>query len=148
MGIAIGDVRAFVTDTITDSDRRKSHVDKQGDMAVPQIMYANDLNARCLAAAKHFTVHIRFREWEKPVSITKSVKRVEILFHFLTEKIGHNDRSDALFGFGRRDNITPAKTLQGFSHRNGLGFKVEILPCESEKFTLADIPQILPLFPL
>ena len=66
MGIAVGDVDAFMPHTLCNSQGSKAHVDQQTDVAVPQIVYANAFYPSLLTATVHFSVEIAFADGKHP----------------------------------------------------------------------------------
>ena len=53
MGISERDIDALMPDPIPDCDRRVSHIDQQGNMAVAEIVDSDLLHAALLAAVFH-----------------------------------------------------------------------------------------------
>lgn len=69
-------LHALVTAALCNQQRRKAHLHQQTGVTVPNIVYANFLDAGFLAAALHFVRQEILRIWEYPVSRFREVNEM------------------------------------------------------------------------
>ena len=67
MCVPIGYINALVSNTISDGDSRKSHVNEQTDVAMSDSVNPYSLYTAGGTASAHFVMQIGFCEWEYTV---------------------------------------------------------------------------------
>ena len=142
MCVVIGDVNAFVTDTIRNSSCGEAHVDEQRDMRVSQIMDAYALDIGFLCTSVHFVVEIAFCDGEHPIVRLDIVELFQIVLNFINEELRHLDDTVALFGFGRGNQVLSVQPLIGFCNGNGAFFKIKVSRGKSQKFTFTNTASV------
>ena len=106
MRIAIGYINALVPNTICDGYGRKNHINQKTNMTMTNSMNPYSFHSTGCTPTAYFVVEVGFREREYSVNICK-LQRFQIVLHFICVELWHEDTTDALFGFGRSDNIFP-----------------------------------------
>ena len=139
MSVAIGDIGALVTDAISDRQRGEAHLDEQGDMAVPQVMDPDPLDAGLLASALHLVRQVVLRHVEDAVMGTKVVPEVfQVLLHLLGEELGHGDSSHGVRGLRVSNGINALQTLIRLRDAQLRGLEDEVRRGEGEQLSAAD----------
>ena len=105
MRIAISDFHAFMSDAIADGNGGIAHVNKKGNVAVSQIVDSDDLYTRCLTSELHAALQGVLGQWEDAAVRFQSVKLLEIILYFVTEKVRHLNHAVAFLCLRRGDNV-------------------------------------------
>ncbi len=119
MGVAEGDVDAFVSHTLGDGHGMETHVDQQGNVRMAQVVDTNFLDACLYGAVVDFTQHKVFRDREDAVISFQVINGVEIFCQFLAEKDGKLDGSSAVGRFWRRDDVLALDAALGLGDGQG-----------------------------
>lgn len=98
---------------VSDCKGRKAHVNQQGDVAMPQVIYSDPLDPGLFRSPVHLPVEVGFRHRENAVCWLHGVQAFDIVLHFVTEERRHLNDSVALWRLGVGDNIPALDTLVG-----------------------------------
>lgn len=138
MGVAVGDVDAFVPYPLGDCHRAVSQMDEQGHMGVAQVVNPDAFDAALRRPSLHFPAEKTFGHGKGPVGGPQVIYHGKIVLDLLAEKGRHGDGAYALFGLGRCDAVLPFAAVVGFGNVDLLLFEVEILPGQRQQLPLPD----------
>ena len=96
---------------VSDCQGRKAHVNQQGDVAMPQIVYSDPLDPGLFRSPVHLTMEVGFCYREDTVCRLYGVQALDVVLHFITEESGHLNDPVALARLGVSDNIPALDTL-------------------------------------
>ena len=103
----------------------EAHLYEQRDVAVAQVVDADALDVRVLAAAVELVVELGLGEGEDAFVLPDG-KRSHPLFELVGEELGHHDGSDGLGRLGRRHHVAPVQALVGLRHLELEAGEVEV----------------------
>ena len=107
MSVAVSNIYALVTNTVSDCQSRESHINQQANMAVTKIVDSDAFYPCLFRASIHLMVQIMLADGENPVIRLDIVKLLEVFLHLLTQKLRHCYDSIALFCLWRGDDVLP-----------------------------------------
>ena len=113
MCISVGNIYAFVTNTVSNCQSRESHINQQTNVAVTNIVDSNALHPGCLAPPIHLMVQIMLANGKNAVIGFCAVEHFDIVLHLLSKKFWHQDFAIAFLGLGRGNDILPLEPLLG-----------------------------------
>lgn len=93
VGVAVGDVGRLVAHAVRDGERGEAHVDEQRNVAVPEVVDADGLEAGRFASALHLVAEEVLGHGEDPL-VGVEVEEGEERLQLLSAEAGHGD--DAL----------------------------------------------------
>ena len=118
-----------MTDTVCNSNYRKSLINQQADMAVTKVVNTNTLYASFLAAALHLSIEVIFCNWKQSIVQTDVILHSKIFLNFLHKETRHCDGAVTFFSFWRGNYISATDTLVGLAYCNGTFLKVKVCRC-------------------
>ena len=83
MGVAVGDIDTLMPHPVSDCQGRKSHVNQQGDVAMPQVVYSDPLDPGLFRSPVHLPVEVGFCYREDTVSQLHGVQALDVVLHFV-----------------------------------------------------------------
>ena len=122
-------LHALVTEAFCNQQRRKAHLHQQTGVTVPNIVYANFLDAGFLSAALHFVRQEILRIWEYPIFFIKIIALANIRFEAFSQHVRHCHHTVAFRRFRCGNHVLPIDPLIRLVHRDRRFFKVEIRRC-------------------
>ena len=138
MRVTASDVDAFMTHTFGNGDRREAFLDQEADMAVPQVVDADLLDARGFAAPLHLMGQEVPRDGEEAVGGLQTVQGFHVILHLVAEKSGNLDGSVALGGLGFGHHVAPLDPLVGFVDPQRRTLEVEVRSGECQQFAFTN----------
>ena len=142
MRVPVGDLHAFVSHTVANGNGRIAHVDKQGNVAVSQIVDSDDLDARRLASELHAALQGMLGQREDAAVRFQPIKLLEIVLYLVAEKVRHLDHAVAFLRFRRGDNVFALQALIGFIDAERFLLKIKVRRRQRQQLTLADAAPI------
>lgn len=138
MGIAEGDVDGFVAHPLGDGQCGEAHVDQQRNMAVPQIMHPDDLDAALLTAPLHAPLQGLLGEGEDPGVRLCAVQMLHIVSDLVAEELGHLDVAVAFLGLGIGDDILSLDPLVGLANHDDPLVEVKVRGGQGQKLAFPE----------
>ena len=111
VGVTVSNVDTLMPHPVSDCQGRKAHVNQQGDVAMPQIVYSDPLDPGLFRSPVHLTMEVGFCYREDTVCRLYGVQALDVVLHFITEESGHLNDPVALGRLGVSDNIPALDTL-------------------------------------
>ncbi len=139
VSVAIGDIGALVADAIGNRQRGEAHLDEQGNMAVPQVVDPDPLDAGFLASALYLVRQVILRNIEDAIVGTEVAPEFfQVLLHLLGEELGHGDPSHGVRGLRFGDGVDSLQALIRLRDAELRGLEDEIGWGEGEELSTAD----------
>ena len=138
MGVAVGNINAFMSHPVSDCQGRKAHVNEQRNVGVPQVVYSDPLYPGLFRTPVHLPVEVGFCHRENAVGGLHPIQALDIVSHFFTEESGHLNDPVALRGLGVGNHILALNPLVGLGDGDGLFLKVEVARSEGQQLPLPD----------
>ena len=133
MGVAVGNINAFMSHPVSDCQGRKAHVNEQRNVGVPQVVYSDPLYPGLFRTPVHLPVEVGFCHRENAVGGLHPIQALDIVSHFFTEESGHLNDPVALRGLGVGNHILALNPLVGLGDGDGLFLKVEVARSEGQQ---------------
>ena len=124
--ITIGNINAFMSNTVCDCDCTKSHFYQQGNMRVAKIVDSDSFDSCSFTASGHFIVHIRFGNRKDSLVRFDFIKTGDVILHFIRKEIRHLNIADTLGRFRIGDNVFGPDFLIGLVYAKNILLKLEV----------------------
>ena len=129
--VAERDVCALVAEAVGDGHGGIAHVDKEGHVAVSQVVDADALHARRLAAARHLVVHAVLGEREHALVVPHGMP-LEPVGQLVGEEAGHGHGPHGFRRLGVGDDVAALEALVGFADGHDGSPEVDVVGREGE----------------
>src|SRR5699024_10536506 len=138
VGVAVGNINAFMSHPVSDCQGRKAHVNEQRNVGVPQVVYSDPLDPSLFRPPVHLPVEVGFCHRENAVGGFHPIQALDIVPHFFTEENGHLNDPVALRCLGAGNHILGLERLAGLGDRDSLFPKVEVFMSEGQQLPRAN----------
>lgn len=101
MSVAVSNIYALVTNTVSDCQSGEAHINQKANVAVTNIVDSNTFHPGRLAAPVHFMVQIVLADRENAVIRFCTIEHLKVVLHLFREEIRHQDFTIAFLGLGR-----------------------------------------------
>lgn len=134
--VAEGHVRALVAQALGYGHGGEAHLYEQRYVTVAQVVDADALDVRALAAAVELVVELCLGEDEDALVLPDG-KRAHPLLELVGEELGHHDGTDGLGRLWRRHHVAPVQALVGLRHLELRAREVEVSRREGQELARA-----------
>ena len=131
----VGDIHAFMSNTIPDCYCGETHLNQQGNVAVSEVVDSDALDTGSGSSSGHFPVQTILCTGEDPFIRLYRIQHFQVILHFFYKKIRHLYGTIALGSLRIGDYIPAFQPLIGFGDRHCLTLEVKVSRSQCQQLT-------------